>query len=230
MRPLLFLVVALAATPAFAQSRGPLESTAALFRGDLSDLARLATTAALVHDRTGAFPATPFALLSSPEADTTAARAFHLSAFDVMTAGDSLVMQYVPLPVAPYVRENLVVTATLRREPGGLYTVRHEMRRFEADADGGGRLLYDRAGVYEVERGYGGLCLDVTEVRRELATGRYNPLSAVVEPQQSLLGIQSSAGTPAVRVHPPGEATPVYYDDSDAMYVDGQRIVTPVAP
>ena len=203
MRSLLFLAMALAAAPVFAQADAPLARTADTFRDDLSGLARLATTAALVHERTGAFPASPFALLGSPEADGTAARDFRLSVLDVTAAGDSLAMRYVPLPVAPYVRENLVVTATVRRAPDGRYTVRHEMRRFEADADGGGRLLYDRAGVYRVERGYGDLCIDAQAARTQIAARTYTPMSALVA---------TTAGDLTLRVHPPGEAAPVFYE------------------
>ena len=204
MRPLLFLLTALAATPAFAQSDAPLARTAETFQDDLGGLARLATTAALVHERTGAFPATPFALLGSPEADGTGARSFRLSALDVTTAGDSLTMRYVPLPVAPYVREDLVVTATVRRDAAGRYAVRHEMRRFADADDGGRRLLYDHAGVYRVERGYGGLCIDATMARTQIAAGTYTPTSA----------LYTATGDLTLRVHPPGEAEPLFFETS----------------
>ncbi len=204
MRFLLILAVAFASVPAFAQSDSPLAATAETFREDLGGLTLLATTAALVHERTGAFPATPFALLAAPEADGTNVRAFRLSALDIVAAGDSLTMRYVPLPVAPYVREDLVVTATLRRDADGRYAVRHEMRRFEAAADGGGRLLYDRAGVYRVERGYGGLRIDAAMARTQIAAGTYTPTSALV----------TASGDLTLRVHPPGEAEPVFFETS----------------
>ncbi len=202
MRLLLLLAVALAAAPAFAQRDSPLAATAETFQDDLEDLARLATTAALVHERTGTFPATPFALLASPEADGTRVRDFRLSALDVTAAGDSLVMRYVPLPVAPYVREDLVVTATVRRDADGRYAVRHEMRRFADADDGGRRLLYDRAGVYRVERGYGALCVDPVMARTQIAAGTYTPAS----------GLYTASGDLTVRVHPPGEAEPVFFE------------------
>lgn len=204
MRLLLLLAVVLAAAPAFAQSDSPLAATADTFRDDLSGLARLATTAALVHERTGAFPATPFALLASPEADGTDVRDFRLSALDVTAAGDSLTMRYVPLPVAPYVREDLVVTATVRRDADGRYAVRHEMRRFTAPSDGAKRLLYDRAGIYNVERGYGDLCIDAAMARTQIGAGTYTPTSALV----------ATAGDLTLRVHPPGEAEPVFFETS----------------
>ncbi len=201
---LLLLLAVLAAAPAFAQTDSPLASTAATFRDDLSGLARLAATAALVRERTGAFPAAPFALLGSPEADGTDARDFRLSALDVTAAGDSLTLRYIPLPDAPYVREDLVVTATVRRAPDGRYAVRHEMRRFAASADGGRRLLYDRAGVYRVERGYGDLCIDAAKARAQIAAGTYTPTSALV----------TTSGDLTLRVHPPGEAEPVFFETS----------------
>ena len=205
------LLVALLAAPLLAPGTAsaqpsPVEPalarTAATFADDLSDLARVATAAALVRERTGAYPATPFALLGSPEAGQTGAAAFPLSALDVTAAGDSLALRYVPLPVAPYVREDLVVTATVSRGADGRTLVRHEMRRF-ADAEaGGGRLLYDRAGGYRVERGYGSLFIDTAAAQRSIASGAFVPRDV----------FETSFGDLTVRVHPPGEAAPVYFE------------------
>lgn len=185
----------IASDPALAQ-------TAAQFGSDLDVLARLTTTAALVRERTGQFPATPFALLGSDEAGPTGARALPLSALDVTAGGDSLVMRYVPLPVDPYVREDLVVTATVVRDATGRATVRHEMRRF-ADADDGGHLLlYDRTGTYRVERGYGVLTIDVAAARRSADAGTFAPRDVFA----------TSFGDLTVRVHPTGELAPVYFE------------------
>ena len=202
MTRLPLLLVLLATAPALAQTEdAALSQTAAVFAGDLADLTRLAAAAALVHERTGAFPATPFALLGAPEASQTGARTFPLSELSVVATADSVVVRYVPLPVAPYVREDLVVAATVRPDGAGLYTVRHEMRR-RADPDDGGRsLLYDRAGVYEVGRGFGALCIDAARARAAITGGRFVP-------DPSLLGPEPLT----VRVHPPGEAEPVYFE------------------
>lgn len=209
MKPFLFLLGLLVAAPALAQADASLARTADAFREDLSDLARLATAAALVRDRTGDFPDTPFALLGSPEGEQTGARAFPLSALSVTAAGDSLVMRYVPLPVSPYVREDLTVTATLRPDGAGRYAVRHEMRR-SADPDDGGRaLLYDRTPDFRVGKGYGRLCIDTAEARALLASGTYRPADALV----------ATSGDLTVRVHPTGEAEPVFYE---AQIRDGQ--------
>ena len=183
-------------------SDAALAPTAAEFGRDLDVLARLAAPAALVRERTGQFPATPFALLGSDEAGPTGARALPLSALDVTAAGDSLVMRYVPLPVDPYVREDLVVTATLTRDAAGRATVRHEMRRQAAPADGGRQLLYDRAGEYRVERGYGALSIDVATARRAVDAGRFAPRDV----------FETGLGDLTVRVHPVGAATPVYFE------------------
>ncbi|HEX8297540.1 MAG TPA: hypothetical protein VF594_00150 [Rubricoccaceae bacterium] len=206
-----FLLLALLAAPLSAaaqtdtpaqQSDPTLAESAAAFTDDLTDLARLATAAALVRERTGAYPSTPFDLLGSPEAAATGASAFPLSALDMTVTGDSLALRYVPLPVAPYVREDLVVTATVRREADGRTQVRHEMRRFAAAEDGGDRLLYDRAGDYRIERGYGSLFVDTAAAQRAVAAGTFVPRDVFT----------TSFGDLTVRVHPPGEATPVYYE------------------
>ena len=215
MTRLLLLAALAAPLAASAQSdpaldRRPISSdpalapTAAQFGSDLDVLARLTATAALVRERTGQFPTTPFALLGSDEAGPTGARALPLSALDVTAAGDSLVMRYVPLPVAPYVREDLVVTATVTRNAAGLARVRHEMRRYADPDDGSRLLLYDRAGTYRVERGYGDLTLDVVAARRAVDAGAFAPRDV----------FETSLGDLTVRVHPTGEAQPVYFEGS----------------
>ena len=191
----------LAAGPVVAQDTAPLAGTAATFRSDLTDLTRLATTAALVRERTGAFPDTPFALLGSPEGAETGARAFPLSALSVAAAGDSVTLRYTPLPV-PYIRENLVVTATVRPDDAGRYAVRHEMHRFADEDDGGRALLYDRAGDYRVGKGFGNLCIDPAEARSMIASGTYRPENALV----------ATRGPLTLRVHPTGQSTPVIYE------------------
>lgn len=202
----LLLLAALAAAPLAASAQTPgdaaLAPTAAQFGSDLDVLARLTATAALVRERTGAFPATAFELLGSDEAGPTGARALPLSALNVTAAGDSLVLRYVPLPVSPYVRENLVVTATVTQGAAGRALVRHEMRRYAAPADGGRLLLYDRAGPYRVERGYGELTVDVAAARRAVDAGTFVPRDV----------FDTSLGDLTVRVHPTGEATPVYFE------------------
>ncbi|HEX9952524.1 MAG TPA: hypothetical protein VGB53_12205 [Rubricoccaceae bacterium] len=204
--PLAVAPLAASAQTAATPTEPALARTAAVFTDDLSGLARLATAAALVRERSGAYPATPFDLLGSPEAAATGATAFPLSALDVTATGDSLALRYVPLPVAPYVREDLVVTATVRRTADGRTQVRHEMRRF-ADAEaGGGRLLYDRAGDVRVERGYGSLFVDTAAAQRAIAAGAFVPRDVFT----------TSLGDLTVRVHPPGEATPVYFEGTAA--------------
>ena len=208
LRPVLLLALVAAArgatAPVAAQSDAPLARTAARFETDLADLARLATAAVLVRDRTGAFPATPFELLGAPEAAETLARRFPLSELSVSAAGDSLALRYVPLPVSPYIREDLVVTATVRPEADGRYTVTHEMRRRRDAEDGGGALLYGRAGEVRVERGFGRLCIDPVQARARLAAGTYGPGTALFTASDRL----------TLRVHPPGEAAPVFYEAS----------------
>ena len=200
MKPL-FLLALIAAAPVSAQTNdAALGQTADLFARDLAGLTRLATAAALVHERTGAFPATPFALLGAPEGGQTGARTFSLSELVVSAAADSLVLRYVPLPTSPYTRDDLVVTASVTADEAGRYTVRHEMRR-RADLDLGGRaLLYDRAGTYEIGKGFGDLCLDAARAREAIAAGRFTPDPALLGPEPLTL-----------RVHPPGAPAPVYY-------------------
>lgn len=173
----------------------------ARFEADLADLARLATAAALVHERTGAFPETAFGLLGAPEAAQTGARAFPLSELDVSASAGSVVLRYVPLPVSPYVREDLVVTATVRPDGPGRYAVEHEMRRRSDPEDGGRGLLYDRAGTYRVERGFGRLCVEAAAARAMIAAGAFEPDPDRLAP-----------GEFTVRLHAPGPDGEVFYE------------------
>lgn len=189
------------------------QKVAMRFEADLADLARLAATAALVHERTGAFPGTPFALLGSPDAALTQATTLRLSALSVETAGDSLVMRYVPLPTAPYVREDLVVTATVRPDGPGRYAVTHEMRRSEDADDGARALLYGRAGDYRVERGIGRLCIETARVRE--MENSFTPTPFDGDPfavGRRYRPDQFSAAPMTLQIHPPGESEPVFFE------------------
>ena len=207
-RSALLLLSFVAVAPASAQTDAPLAATAARFEADLADLARIATAAVLVRERTGAFPDSPFALLGAPEAAATLARRFPLSELSVAASGDSLALRYVPLPVAPYVREDLVVTATVRPDSAGTYVVTHEMRRRRDAEDGGAGLLYDRAAEYRVERGFGRLRINVARAQAMVADGTFRDAAF---PRMAL---NANVDDLTLRVHPPGRSEPVFFEAS----------------
>lgn len=149
-----------------------LSQTDALFRSDLTTVARVAATASLIHDQTGAFPATPFALLGSGWADRTGLRGVSLSTISVEPAADGVRVVYNPLP-CPYVSDDLVAEVVVTRQPDGDYLATHELRR-RADPDRGGRALpYDRADGVRVDEAGGTLCVDLAVVQQALADGTF---------------------------------------------------------
>ena len=208
------LLAALVAAPAAAQPAGDaarsasdpaLAPTEARLRADLAPALRLATTAILVHDRTGSFPRDAFALLGADEAGPTGARALPLSALTMEAppaeaTGAVGAFRVVPLPTAPYVRDDTPMHVVVLRRDDGTYEVQTRVRR-ERDPDlGGGALLYDAVGRYAVQSGVGVVCVDLARVRAMLAGGTFSPEPTALSDEPFI-----------VRVVPPGEDAPVYY-------------------
>ncbi len=213
LRSLLLLLAF--AGPAAAQSAEDasdpvLAPTEARLRADLDLALRLATTAILVHDRTGTFPTDAFALLGSDEAGPTGARALALSALTMEAppaeAATAIgAFRVVPLPTDPYVRDDTPMHVVVLRRADGTYEVQTRVRR-ERDPDlGGGRLLYDSVGRYEVQSGVGVVCVDLARVRAMLAAGTFSPEPTALSAEPFM-----------VRVVPPGEDAPVYYRTTTA--------------
>ncbi len=198
----LLALLAAGASPVLAQSDPALASTADAFRDDLRLVTNVVATTALIHDATGAFPTTPFGLLGSAAARQTELRSTPLSELDIHSEADRVVLRYVPLPVAPYVREDEVVEIAIQRGEDGTYTGAYQITRREALDDGGARIPYDEAGRYRVERGFGTACVDLATVRAQLAAGTYAPEPGTLGPEPL-----------AIRVHPPGDAAPVFYEE-----------------
>ena len=165
----LALGLALAA-PASAQAE--LGATDAQFRSDLETVARVGATVALLHERTGAFPATTFELMGSPEAGETGLRGLPLSRIAVEPAAGGVRVVYNPLP-QPYVSDDLFADVTVTRDADGTFTARHALQR-RTDPDRGGQALpYDRAGRYRVDRAGGTVCVDPALARAALADGSF---------------------------------------------------------
>ena len=172
------------------------------FRADLRTITNVVATAALLHDESGDYPSTTFGLLGSREADRTGLRETPFSTLSVSRDGDGVTVRYIPLPTDPYVRMDRVVEVTVSQDANGQYKGAYEVLRREDPDEGGAQIPYDTAGRYRVTRGVGTACVDVATVRQRLAAGTYAP-----EP-----GSLGSEGL-TVRVHPPGEAEPVYYQN-----------------
>lgn len=163
MRALLCLAL-FAAVPVAAQAPDrPIANDPALapvaetFRADLDRIGRLATAAARIHARDGAFPATPFALLGDPEGER--ARALPLRAIAVAPRGTALQITAEPLPTDPYTPDRTRFEVTVEARADGRYDVRHEITRARAPEAGGAALPYAVAGTYRVERAFGALCV-----------------------------------------------------------------------
>ena len=201
---LLAALVALAPA-ALAQADGDpvLAETAALLRGDFDHLTRMAAAAALLREETGAFPATSFDLLGSRAAERTGARGLGLSTLDLEQLGETLRLVYVPLPEDPYVPQDHVVTLTVVPDGAGRYRGEYEVVRREDPDRGGVAIPYDVAGRYRVERAFGTVCVETALVDAMLADGPF-----VADPARL------STAPLTLRVHPPGEAEPVFYETS----------------
>ena len=166
------LLATLIATALPASAQDALSSTDAQFRADLETVARVTATAGLIHDQTGAFPATPFELLGSGWADQTGLRDVPLSTISVTRSAGGVRVIYNPLP-RPYVSDDLLAEVTVTRDADGDYTASHELRR-RTDPDLGARALpYDRAGNVRVDEAGGTLCVDTDRVRALLADGAF---------------------------------------------------------
>ena len=203
LRTTLLAALLAAAPAALAQADGDpaLAQTAELLRDDLDHLTRMTAAAALAREATGAFPDTNFDLLGSRAAERTGARSVALSALDLEQLGETLRLVYVPLPQDPYVREDYVVTLTVVPDGAGRYRGEYEVVRREDPDRGGVALPYDVAGRYRVERAFGTVCVETALVEAMLADGPF-----VADP--ALL----STSPLTLRVHPPGEAEPVFYE------------------
>ncbi|MDT0632347.1 hypothetical protein [Rubrivirga litoralis] len=204
MTRLLLLAALLAAPLAHAQTSDgdpALAETAALLRDDFDHLTRMTATAALLHEADGVFPATAFDLLGSRSAERTGLRTTPLSALDLEQLGETLRLVYVPLPQDPYVPEDHVITLTVVPDGAGRYRGEYEVVRRENPDRGGAAIPYDVAGQYRVERAFGTLCVETALVEPMLAAGAFVPDPAAL------------STTPlTLRVHPPGEDEPVFYE------------------
>ena len=198
------LLAALVAAPiASAQTDGDpaLEQTADLLRADFDHLTRMTAAAALIHEATGAFPATSFDLLGSRAADRTGARSVALSALDLEQLGGNLRLAYVLLPQDPYVSEDHVVTLTVVPDGAGRYRGEYEVVRREDPDRGGVAIPYDVAGRYRVERASGTVCVETALVEAMLTEGPF-----VADPARL------STSPVTLRVSPPGEGGAAFYE------------------
>lgn len=200
-RTLLLALLLGLTSAASAQSEAALTQTADRFDTDLALLTRVASAAALAHNTEGAFPASTFELLGRSWAGATGLRAVPFSALSVAASGAGVEITYVPLPVDPYVREDLVVTLTLAADADGRYRGDYQIVRQEDAEAGGGRLPYDVAGRYRVERALGTLCVEADRIRAAVAAGPFVPDPSALSTEPL-----------TVVVHPPGERTPVYFE------------------
>ena len=164
----LLLAAALTAAAASAQPAGATapptsdaDAAAAALEPDLDVLSLIAATAALVRERTGVYPSTPFQLLSSPEADRTGARGLLLSTLALTPAGDALEVRYGRTPtLADPTERGATFTLAPDAEAGG-YAARFTLSRTTDAEFGGRRLDFADEGALRVVNAGGRLCLDL---------------------------------------------------------------------
>lgn len=123
-----------------AAERAALDRSVGALDAQLTPAGQLAAAAALVAERTGTFPQTPFALLGAPAAAEMGARQLNLSALDVQSEGNDFRLAYTLLPTRedPTRRSGeLLLTPTAAE---GQYEARVSLSRME-DPDHGGRSL-----------------------------------------------------------------------------------------
>lgn len=78
--------------------RAALDRAALELDRQLTPAGQLAATAAMIYERSGAFPGTPFELLGSPDARASGALNLSLSALTLRPEGDGLRIEYTLLP------------------------------------------------------------------------------------------------------------------------------------
>lgn len=160
-----FLVLISATVQAQTAPGGVSQATYETVMGELESVALVGATVALLGER-GVVPETAFDLTGSREAGLTGFRRFPLSLIDVSRNGETVRVEYTPLP-QPYEREDIrfEVSVTPRPEAPGKYDVTHTLRKHEAPADGGGAIPYLFDGSYRVDIASGTLCADAAVVR-----------------------------------------------------------------
>jgi hypothetical protein len=152
----------LSALPASAQpvTQPAADAAAAALEDDLRPLSLVAATAALIRQRTGSLPLTPFDLLGAPEAARTGLRDVQFAALSTPATDDgvpSVVFTLGGTEADASEWEARVVT--LPDVEAGGYAARFTLTRHH-DADfGGRRMLLARVDPLEVRDASGRLCL-----------------------------------------------------------------------
>jgi len=195
----LALMAALVAAPVFAQDLPA--ATADQFRDHVQLVTRTVATVALLHDADGAFPSTAFDLLGGREAGRTGLRgsaAAALSALSVENDGPMVSIEIVPLPTAPYEREDDVIRVIVTRDGDGLYQGRYEIQRRAAPEDGAKVLDYDRRDGLVVTRAFGTACVDPAMVREQLAAGTFDAAPGSLGPAPLQIRVHPAAAEPTL--------------------------------
>ncbi len=147
-----------AGAPAWAQSDAAADRAAEAVVDDLRPLSLVAATAALIHERTGTYPSTPFELLGSPEAFRTGLRGVQFAELTVEAPGT---VAYRLAHPAVETQTERSATATLTAEPDSARHVAEFEILARRDADEGGtRIPLTVAELLEVRVARGRLCID----------------------------------------------------------------------
>lgn len=131
----------------------------------------IAATAALLHEREGAYPGTPFGLLGSREAAETGLRLLPLSALTLTPEGDSLRIDYALVPTREDPSTHYGTLRLRAAEEAGRYVAAIVMEREDDPDVRPGPLPLAREGAYAVRRAQGRLGIDVAVVRGRAEAG-----------------------------------------------------------
>ncbi|HYE96896.1 MAG TPA: hypothetical protein VD962_11870 [Rubricoccaceae bacterium] len=164
--PLALSLAVLSAAP----SAQPVEEATDRLLPVLEPPALLAATAALLHDATGRFPATPFELLGSRQADSTGLRRVAFAALALQPEGDSLRVAYHLTPTDPTMRDRHG-TITLSHTDPGRYAARLTLDHHDDPHFSTHRLAVTEADGLDVRRARGRLCIDLARTRAFLSSG-----------------------------------------------------------
>ena len=151
-------VLLAAGAPAWAQTDAAADRAAEAVVDDLRPLSLVAATAALIHERTGTYPATPFELLGSPEAFRTGLRGVQFAALTVTQPGE---VAYRLAHPSVETQTERTATASFTFEPDSARHVADFEILARRDADlGGRRIPLTVADLLEVRVARGRLCID----------------------------------------------------------------------
>jgi hypothetical protein len=151
-----------AGAPAWAQSDPAADRAAEAVVDDLRPLSLVAATAALIHDRTGAYPATPFELLGSPEAFRTGLRGIQFAELTIEAPGQAVYR--LAHPAVETQTERTAQTTFAYEADSARHVAEFEIIARRDEDEGGRRIPLTVSDQLVVRVARGRLCIDSDRV------------------------------------------------------------------